>query len=79
MTQTHTVQFVHRFNEDGTIDSICRDCFVTVATEVSSSHLELEERKHKCDPSLLGMSHFGICLIEDLLIAIGDDQLAASC
>ena len=53
MTQTHTVQFVHRFNEDGTIDSICRDCFVTVATDISTSHLELEERKHKCDLSLI--------------------------
>ena len=53
MTQTHTVQFVHRLNEDGTIDSICSDCFVTVATDVSPSHLELEERKHKCDASLL--------------------------
>ncbi len=53
MSQTHTVQFVHRFNEDGTIDSICRDCFVTVATDISTSHLELEERKHKCDLSLI--------------------------
>ena len=37
MTQTHTVQFIHRLNDDGTIDSICRDCFVTIATEESAS------------------------------------------
>ncbi len=53
MTQTHTVQFVHRLNEDGTIDSICRDCFITVATAVSASVLEREEREHNCDPWLL--------------------------
>jgi hypothetical protein len=53
MTQTHTLQFVHRFNEDGTIDSICRHCFITVATEVSESDLEPEEREHKCDPWMI--------------------------
>jgi hypothetical protein len=53
MTQTHTVQFVHRLNEDGTIDSICRDCFATIATEVSESVLEREERKHRCESWLL--------------------------
>ena len=52
MPQTHAVQFIHRFNEDGTVDSICRDCFVTIATEESASDLEREERKHKCDLSM---------------------------
>jgi hypothetical protein len=50
MSQTHTVQFVHRVNDDGTIDSICRQCFVTVATATSASVLEGEERKHNCEP-----------------------------
>ena len=36
MIQTLAVQFVHRLNENGTIDSICRDCFITVATAVSN-------------------------------------------
>jgi len=53
MTQTFTLQFVHRLNEDDTIDSICRDCFITIATAESESDLEGEERKHRCDPSLL--------------------------
>ena len=53
MTQTHTVQFAHRLNQDGTIDSICRDCFITVATAVSESALEREEQKHNCNRSLL--------------------------
>lgn len=53
MTQTFTLQFLHRLNEDGTIDSICRECFVTVATALSNSELEREERKHRCDSWLL--------------------------
>lgn len=53
MTQTHIVPFVHRLNDDGTIDSICRHCFITIATTVSESVLEREERKHICDCWLL--------------------------
>ena len=53
MTQTFTLQFLCRLNEDGTMDSVCRQCFVTVATALSRSELEREERKHRCDPWLL--------------------------
>ena len=53
MTQIFTLQFLHRLNEDGTIDSICRDCFLTIATALSESDLEREERKHRCEPLLL--------------------------
>ncbi len=53
MTATHKIQFVHRLNLDGTVDSICRDCFVTVATSSFESTLEREERRHRCDPLLL--------------------------
>jgi hypothetical protein len=53
MTQSHTAQFVRRLNKDGTIDSICRNCFVTVATAVSATLLERAERDHKCAPWLL--------------------------
>ena len=50
MTQTFTEPFVHRLNDDGTTDSICSNCFATVATAaVSESVLEREEQKHKCD------------------------------
>ena len=49
MSQTFTVQFIHRLNDDGTINSICSDCFVTVATAVSESVLVSEELKHNCD------------------------------
>lgn len=50
MTRTFTLQFQHRLNEDGTTDSICCECFVTVANALSKSDLEGEERKHRCDP-----------------------------
>ena len=53
MTATDKIQFVHRLNVDGTVDSICRDCFVTVATSISEITLQREERSHRCDPSLL--------------------------
>ena len=49
MTQSHTIRFVHRLNNDGTIDSICCDCFITVATATSESALQREEQKHMCD------------------------------
>ncbi len=53
MSQMFTLQFVHRLNADHTIDSICRDCFITIATGDSESELERAERTHHCDPSLL--------------------------
>ena len=53
MAQTSTLQFIHRLNEDGTIDSVCRNCFVTVATALSKTGLERGEREHRCDPLLL--------------------------
>ena len=53
MTQVSTLQFAHRINVDGTIDSICCDCFVTIATEYSESDLERNERDHACHPALV--------------------------
>jgi hypothetical protein len=53
MSQAYTLQFIHRLNDDGTIDSICRECFVTVATALSTTALEGEEQQHRCEASLL--------------------------
>lgn len=50
MTHPITLQFCHRINEDGTIDSICCDCFLTVATAGSEAELQREERIHRCEP-----------------------------
>lgn len=53
MAQIYTLQFIHRLNDDGTIDSICRDCFATVATSISGAELEREEQEHICDTLLI--------------------------
>jgi hypothetical protein len=53
MNQTYTIRFIHRINEDGSIDSICRDCFLTIATARSRSDLEVQERQHACEPMLV--------------------------
>ena len=53
MGQTYILQFTHRLNNDGTIDSICRDCFTTVATAKSCSALLPLEHRHRCDSALL--------------------------
>ena len=68
MIQTHTAWFVHRLNDDGTIDSICSDCFITVATAVSESVLERsvlerEEREHNCTP--LPLYRYKNCLYSE--------------
>lgn len=43
-------QFAHRVNRDGTIDSICRDCFATVATVEREADLANAEKDHVCSP-----------------------------
>lgn len=45
-----SLKFVHRSNRNGTTDSICRECFVTVATSIWEADLDRSERAHVCDP-----------------------------
>jgi hypothetical protein len=45
--------FVHRLNRDGTTDSICRYCFVTVFTSTWETDLANAEREHVCDTSAM--------------------------
>jgi hypothetical protein len=45
--------FARRFNDNGTIDSICRRCFATVMTATWESELDNAERRHICDPEEL--------------------------
>jgi hypothetical protein len=45
-----SLKFVHRSNRNGTTDSICRECFATVATAIWEADLERSERAHACDP-----------------------------
>lgn len=48
-----TIAYAHRQNADGTIDSICRNCFITVTTASSDGDLTRAEHDHTCDPNVL--------------------------
>lgn len=50
MATTHSIQFVHRANLDGTFDSICPECIATVGTGYSEDSLAALEMVHICDP-----------------------------
>jgi hypothetical protein len=59
--QVRTLNYPHRTNPDGTIDSICPHCYVTVGTSMWEIDLERLEAAHVCDQNRLdhfGMDHF---------------------
>ncbi|HEY2472469.1 MAG TPA: hypothetical protein VGI45_32090 [Terracidiphilus sp.] len=45
-----TGKFTHRFNADGTVDSVCHCCFRTVGPVEIESALATLEEEHVCDP-----------------------------
>jgi hypothetical protein len=45
--------FTYRQNGDGTFDSICLDCFVTVGTAQDIEMLKAIERNQTCDVAIL--------------------------
>jgi len=45
--------YPHRHNEDGSYDSICTTCYVTVASSWSEAALAEHEGAHTCDSALL--------------------------
>ena len=49
--------FSHRHNPDGTVDSICRQCFVTIAKAQDESELYRVERLHTCNPGVVAWYH----------------------
>jgi len=42
------LKFAHRPRQDGTVDSICLNCFQTVAVTTDESDRETQETAHKC-------------------------------
>jgi hypothetical protein len=46
MTQASQTVFPHRQNADGSFDSICSECFHTIATGSTEAQLEAEESAH---------------------------------
>lgn len=45
--------FAHRFNDDGTFDSICPQCFRTIAQTEREPDLQNAEDSHVCEPWLV--------------------------
>ena len=43
-------EFSHRMNKDGTTDSICPRCFITVGRSTWEAELDRMEAAHTCDP-----------------------------
>lgn len=48
-----SASFPHRANQDGTIDSICPRCYVTIGTSTLEADLASMESAHTCDPAIL--------------------------
>jgi hypothetical protein len=46
-------EYPHRRNRDGTWDSICKKCFLTVAHCKTESELAASEKTHVCNSSYL--------------------------
>jgi hypothetical protein len=49
----HKSRFLRRTNTNGSMDSVCCECFVTVATARKEAELDGPEQSHRCDPMLL--------------------------
>jgi hypothetical protein len=47
-----TENFRHRHNPDGTFDSICPRCYMTVASMEHEAQLTEAEKEHACAPFL---------------------------
>jgi hypothetical protein len=50
--------YPHRHNKDGSYDSICLNCFVTVASRKSEAELIEFDKVHVCEYSVLSQRSF---------------------
>jgi len=50
---TNKGKFSHRLNSDGTVDSICHECFVTVAKVQRETDLIPREHLHACNQAAI--------------------------
>ena len=48
MSTAHIHAFRHRQNQDGSFDSICLTCYLTVGSRLSEGELEGAETAHRC-------------------------------
>jgi hypothetical protein len=49
MNAAGDLEFVHRLNADGTFDSICMSCFLTIGTAENEPSLAGQEKIHQCN------------------------------
>jgi hypothetical protein len=52
--------FIHRWNPNKTIDSICCDCCLTVCNEPSLARAEESEKKHECPGGVINRFKGGL-------------------
>ncbi|WP_109485913.1 hypothetical protein [Occallatibacter savannae] len=49
MRSLRPLEFNHRMNANGSMDSICSRCYETIATSMWEAELELAESAHTCE------------------------------
>jgi hypothetical protein len=54
MTRSSRSMFRHRPLRDGTFDSICTWCFMTVGNRTNEAELQADEESHACSGFFLG-------------------------
>jgi hypothetical protein len=57
------MQYPHRRNRDGSVDSICPRCIATIATAAREADLKCAEAAHVCEPWRLDYFAAGAPLI----------------
>lgn len=57
------MQYPHRRNRDGSVDSICPRCIATIATATRVADLKIFEAAHVCEPWRLDYFAAGAPLI----------------
>jgi len=60
MTHPENTTFHHRHHDNGTLDSICPRCFLTIALAIEKQHVSLVEHIHECDPFRLHQIENGL-------------------
>lgn len=57
--------FPHRRNKDGSLTSICLNCFGTVASHKTEEELQEEDKRHVCVSSVLSRRGNRVSSIQD--------------
>jgi hypothetical protein len=69
MVLTLPIVFPHRRNRDGSFDSICLKCLLTISTTRNEADLAKREELHVCNPSVLSQRAFDRAFEDERRIA----------